>query len=304
LQFTITNRNGGFIMTKYRGFFVWGGGILLILVPFLIFVGTGWPGKENSCLYEKPFDGCFCEEFNKVDVLKGNPGVRQPVNTWFNLYSIATAFLVAWVVYKDREALDSGTPPNLMKSNTLMPDVYIFAVLFLGLGSMWFHASIKQWGGLFDGLSMYIYASFLVWYSWRRLWNCSIFFWIGYPATVIFFTSMHNRIPSFVLILILVIAYVIVEVSIWIRTGRVMQRVEGSTLTPVLWVSAVVAILMATFFWKLSQTGGLLCWPKSAFQAHGLLWHPLAGVMAVLLYFYWRESDDPSAQSDRCLPHS
>jgi hypothetical protein len=115
---------------------------------------------------------------------------------------------------------------------------------------------------------------------------------------------MHNRIPSFSLILMLVVAYVIVEVVIWIRTGTVMNRASGGQLTVVLWVSAVVAILLATFFWKLSQTDGLLCWPTSAFQPHGLLWHPLAGLMAVLLYFYWREADDPSAATDKCLSKS
>jgi len=290
-------------MKLYRGFWFWGIGTVVILLPFFLFVLLGWPGKENPCINEKP-NGCFCEEFTRADVISGKPGVRQPVNTWFNLYSIATAFLVAWFVYSDRKELGEGTPQNLMKSNTLMPDVYIFAVLFLGLGSMWFHASIKEWGGVFDGLSMYIYASFLVWYSWRRLWNCSIFFWVGYPLTVLGFTLMHNRIPSFVLILMLVIAYVIVEVSIWIKTGRVMQRSSTQNVTVVLWVSAVVAILMATFFWKLSQTDGLMCWPKSAFQPHGLLWHPLAGLMAVLLYFYWRESEDPQAAEDKCLPRS
>ena len=41
-------------------------------------------------------------------------------------------------------------------------------------------------------------------------------------------------------------------------------------------------------FWGLSQTGAPLCDPKGGFQPHGLLWHPLAGVMAVFIYFYWR----------------
>jgi hypothetical protein len=164
-------------MTKYRGFIVWGAGIIVVLVPFLIFVKAGWPGQANTCINEKPNDGCFCEEFVRADAISGKPGVRQPVNTWFNLYSIGTAFLVAWFVYADRRDLgESGTPKNLMRSNTWVPDLYIFAVLFLGLGSMWFHASIKQWGGRMDGMSMYIYACFLVWYSWRRLWNCAPFF--------------------------------------------------------------------------------------------------------------------------------
>jgi hypothetical protein len=62
-----------------------------------------------------------------------------------------------------------------------------------------------------------------------------------------------------------------------------------------LWGGAAVAIILATIFWIFSQTGEDLCDPTSFFQPHGLLWHPLAGVMAVLLYFYWR-GDEASAQ--------
>jgi len=50
----------------------------------------------------------------------------------------------------------------------------------------------------------------------------------------------------------------------------------------------IEAIILATIFWVLSQTGKPLCNRDSLFQPHGMLWHPLAGVMAVLLYFYWR----------------
>ena len=31
------------------------------------------------------------------------------------------------------------------------------------------------------------------------------------------------------------------------------------------------------------------CSPHSFFQPHGLLWHTFAGVMALCIYFYWRE---------------
>jgi hypothetical protein len=34
-----------------------------------------------------------------------------------------------------------------------------------------------------------------------------------------------------------------------------------------------------------------MCDPNAFFQPHGMLWHPLAGAMAVLLYFYWREEN-------------
>ena len=155
---------------------------------------------------------------------------------------------------------------------------------------MWFHASLTEWGGLFDGVSMYIYTAFLTFYSIRRFWNSPAFFWIGYGATIGLFVFLHLLLPSFINILILVVAYLGVEVYIWVRTGKVMQGKPG---TIALWVLAVVAMLAATFFWQASRTGSFMCDPNSFFQPHGLLWHPLAGVMAVLMYFYWREADDP-----------
>jgi len=276
-------------MSIYRGFFVWGGGIVLVLGAFLIFVLAGWPGAKNKCVTDTP-NSCYCEAFKLANVKSGAPGVRQGVNTWFNLYSILTSLVVAVVVYVDRKSGATGGP---IRSDSLVPDLYIFAVLFLGLGSMWFHGSLKEWGGVMDLLSMFVYAAFLIFYSIRRLWNADWFFWVFYSVTVILFTVIGAvwdwRYKSLILILILVAAYLVFEVAMWKRSGKIMQ---GRPLTIVLWVMAVVAILTATVFWTLSQTGGPLCDPKSAFQPHGLLWHPLAGVMAVLLYFYWREDAD------------
>ena len=277
-------------MDTYKGFIVWGVSIVFIMTVFLGFVLGGWKGDADDCVKDKP-NTCFCEEFSKKDVDKNAPGVRQPVNTWFNLYAIGTSFLVALFVYLDRKKFSSGGAPNLIRSTSLIADLYIFAVLFLGLGSMWFHASITKWGGILDGVSMYVYASFLAFYTVRRFWDSDLFFWLGYFGTVVLFTILHAvGVPSVINIIVLVVAYIGLEVYIWVRTGKIMQ---GKTGTVVLWICASVSILLATFFWKFSQTGEFMCDPKSFFQPHGLLWHPLAGLMAVLLYFYWRAADDP-----------
>jgi hypothetical protein len=279
----------------YRGFLVWGIGIVVVLGAFLFFVAAGWPGAANNCIYPtqdtppKP-NSCYCEQFDRHAVLGHAGGVRQPVNTWFNLYAIFTGFLVALAVYLDRNAGVGGNP---MRSDGFYPDVYIFAVLFLGLGSMWFHGSLKEWGGVTDLLSMFVYAAYLVFYTVRRLWAADWFFCVFYPVTVVLFTivgALWNwQYQSLVLILILVAAYLVFEIMIWVRTGKIMQ---GKPLGVALWIAAVVCIIAATIFWTLSQTGGPMCDPKSTFQPHGLLWHPLAGAMAVLLYFYWREDED------------
>jgi hypothetical protein len=284
------------MITKYRGFFVWILGTFFILLAFLIFRDLGWGGKPDECIDKKPHDGCYCEEFKRDDVIKDKPGVRQPVNTWSNLYAIITSFIVAFGVYTDRRkyvadyAPDTDNAPNIIGSSSWKPDLYVFAVLFLGLGSMWFHASLKAWGGLLDGVSMYVFASYLVFYSARRFFKCDCVFWLGYLCSILFFTLLSTfGVPSVVNIGILVAAYSVLEFYIWWRTGKVMQ---AKTKTILLWVFAFVAIIAATVFRALSETGEALCDPKSFFQPHGLLWHPLAGVMAVLLYFYWRDADD------------
>jgi hypothetical protein len=277
-------------MGVYRGFIVWGAGILLVLGAFLMFVLVGWPGKVNNCV-DQASNGCYCEAFNLNDAVTGAPGVRQKVNTWFNLYAIGTSFVVALFIFFDRSG--SSSYSNLISSNSLIADLYIFAVLFLGLGSMWFHASIKAWGGVTDQLSMFVFAAFLVFYTILRWWASELFFWIGYLATVAVFTFVAAvwtfKFSSLILILILVAAYAIAE--FWISGSKPFSSWK--------WWSAVGSILAATLFWSLSQTGGPLCDPKSFFQPHGLLWHPLAGVMAVFMYFYWRQDvDTPQAADD------
>ncbi|HEX8368935.1 MAG TPA: hypothetical protein VF604_10375 [Pyrinomonadaceae bacterium] len=282
------------VYTLYRGFFVWILGTFFILFAFLIFRDLGWGGKPDECIDAKPHNGCYCEEFKKDDVIKDKPGVRQPVNTWSNLYAIITSFIVAYFVYTDRkkytnEHSAADTAPNIIGSSSWKADLYIFAVLFLGLGSMWFHASLKEWGGLLDGVSMYVFASYLVFYSARRFFNSDCVFWLGYLCSLLFFTLMSNLgVDSVINIGILVGAYAVLEIYISWRT----KILQGKLKTILLWAFAFVAIIAATIFRGLSETGGSLCFPTSWFQPHGLLWHPLAGVMAVLLYFYWRDADD------------
>lgn len=291
-------------MGAARGFLVWGIGIVVVLGAFLIFVAAGWPGAANNCTQptqDKPPqpNSCYCEEFDQRAVQGHGGGVRQPVNTWGNLYSILTSLLVAVFVYLDRS---SGASANPMRGNGFYPDICIFVVLFLGLGSMWFHGSLKEWGGVTDQLSMFLYASFLVFYTVRRLWAADWFFLVCYSITVLLNTIVGYlwtwEYSSLILILLLVAAYLAFEIVIWVRTKKVMQ---GKPLTIVLWCLSVVCILVATISWAKSQTGKAWCDPKSPFQPHGLLWHPLAGVMATLLYFYWREDEDAATYSPSSL---
>lgn len=156
---------------NYLPFIVFGLSIVVVFGPFLAFVFSGWGGEPNSCLAGGD-DACFCERVDIAKVNAGASGVRQPANNWSNLYALATALIVALGISRDRGALGTGTAMNLIRSRNFLADLYVFAVFFPGFGSMWFHASITQWGGRFDGMSMYVFAGIMavfIYYYWRRV---------------------------------------------------------------------------------------------------------------------------------------
>jgi hypothetical protein len=100
---------------------------------------------------------------------------------------------------------------------------------------------------------------------------------------------------SEILILILVGVYLLFESILWWNDGNDAWYVNwwnhfwfGGDKVSWRWWVGVFSIITAMLFWTFSQTGKVLCSPGSFFQPHGLLWHPLAGVCALFIYFYWK----------------
>ncbi len=256
-----------------------------VLLPFLVFVAAGWPGKADPCVADVRAPGgnsCYCESFNAADI--GKPGVRQPANTWSNLYSLATGAFVGFMIWRNRRRGLAGGA-NRMRSTEIYPLLYLCVLIFLGLGSMWFHASLVGWAGSFDQLSMFAYSLFLVTYTLVRMLDRDWPMYTLYPAAVVLLTLLGMfGVPSFLLIVITVAVYLGLEAWIWFGLGELKVNTRAVLFY---WLPGVGAILAAVVIWILSQTGGALCAPDSALQGHAA-WHLLAGVMAVLLYFYWR----------------
>lgn len=268
--------------------------VLIGLILFLAYV-TGWPATPDSCVAAGQ---CFCEYFDPLDVENGVKGIRQPVNTWSNLYALITAAIVALVLSRDRA---SGATGNVIKSDSPIADGYVFAVLFLGLGSMWFHASMSKYVSWMDGFSMFVFAGYLVFYTLDRMLKNApqlartLVFWIGWPVVAIVMTIIAvSGVDSAILIAILVGIYIVLElIAGWIISGNFFDGWIGWKDVParIYWLCGLGAFGIAFLFWKLSQTGEPLCFPTSWFQPHGLIWHTFSGIMAVLIYFYWRREN-------------
>jgi hypothetical protein len=209
-----------------------------------------------------------------------------------------------------------------MQADGLFPEVYLVVALFLGLGSMWLHASGARHVSWMDGMSMYVFAGFLVFYTLERIFLANgvgkpvrrVFFFIAYPLAVIWFTRIAARgTGSELLIGLLVGVYVVLELMprdvrfwrsgwrywptnfIWLRDGW----------AALYWWVGVGCFGFATLARALSQKeGDPWCSPHSAFQPHGLLWHTFCGVMAVMLYLYWRRENAGDAPATAAAPPS
>lgn len=287
-----------------RPWVAWISAALALMGLFMLFsVDIGWPTVPDSCVAE---NHCYCENFDASLIVRGATGVRQPVNTWSNLYVFLTVPIIAFMISRDRHI---GKPINQMQSNDFFPDLYTVVALFLGLGSMWLHASGAKHVAWMDGMSMYVFAGFLVFYTLDRMLLTSmapmpvrrVLFLIAYPLTVIWFTRIGaGGASSTGLIGGLVGVYVLLELlprdarfwragfcwwpmnMIWLRDGW----------AALFWWLGLGCFGFAALARALSEKEGKpWCNPDSFFQPHGLIWHIFCGIMAVLLYFYWRREN-------------
>lgn len=266
-----------------------------VLLAFFIFMFTGFlHGAPDVCLLTTP-NGCYCEYFDPAKI--GTFGVRQPWNTWSNLMGIVFGSFVAWGAWGVRTRdTDQGRLKNRMRNNykPWYPTVYICVVVFLGLGSMWFHGSIVQWAGFLDLLSMFLFVMFIVYYSLLRcrpgaddssFWE-AIYLMAYLLLTLILTTVVYAaNVDSASAILPLIIFAFGLEVANFFLNPDGRADWQGYLTIGLGALSFVIAMILRAK----SETGGSLCFPHG-FQFHAA-WHWLAGVTSVSFYFYWIRCD-------------
>lgn len=98
----------------------------------------------------------FCEHLK-------TGGVKQPWSTWSDLSFLAAGLWLLWFLHyftsPSTLRLDSAID-NPMISIGWLSVTYGFVAIFMGPPSMWFHASMKEWAGWFDSMSVVIWLSF------------------------------------------------------------------------------------------------------------------------------------------------
>jgi hypothetical protein len=274
--------------------------LLLLLTSAALFAwlaALDWPGAPNACVLE---GDCYCEA--------ARPGwIRQPANTWSCLPGLAVALGIAWHAGRAQSGGRPTRTANRMRTTLFYPALYALVKTYSGLGALFFHASLTDWGGKLDIASMYLFADFWIFYNLTRLLDLSVRrFAVLYGA----FTALM-LIPRVVFsvwgieLFNLLVAGVIAS-ELWIRFPVKLPglplprrlRVERRWL----WV-ALASYLPALVIWELTgHRGRALCDPHSLLQGHAV-WHVLTGIPPLCVYLYFVRGDlgefTPVACSDR-----
>jgi Ceramidase len=223
---------------------------------------------------------CFCENLR--------PGtIRQPINTWSNFSFVLVGLLILALADQDfKRDRAGGRPPNLIRSHRSYPRVYGLAVIAIGFGSLFYHASLTFVGQWLDVASMYLLGTFMVLYNLARLRPIGRRAFVGryllFNGVLGFSLVQWPELRRYLFFGLMVVALVIEAII----HRRLRPRIKTA------WIfAALLSMSLAWIIWVLDLNGGL-CVPQSLLQGHAV-WHGLTALAAGLLYLYYRSEDQP-----------
>ncbi len=268
-----------------------------------------WPGDPHHCavVYNQfgPTNAaqdphqCFCENFDLEKVKAGAWGVRQHANTWSNLFPLLIGLILAWKSGADRASGRLVESSRARPWGGGYPLIMTLIVGFMAPGSMYFHASLTEWGGWTDSMSMYMFVYFLFVYGVlvRRskkehsglYFRFFVLFVLGVGASMFVLVMTDLYVKGYGLLLLWpAVVFAVSELVQWFIYRRDARW---------FW-AALVAQGLALVIWRASVDNGRpLCigddvfGPESWLQAHGL-WHVLANIVALFLFLHFRSERD------------
>jgi hypothetical protein len=252
----------------------------------------------------------YCEK------IQPNSGVRQPWATWSDLSFVAAGLWILWLFkFFDRvsDSTRAGTwlvpitADNPMVQIGSLSVIYGLIVIFMGPPSMWFHASMREWAGWFDSMSVVIWLFFnavYVWYSicgamWGRgrawAWTRPLTIICIWASGVVMFGIIGWMFPDKRLI------FYFISGGLWGLGEAIYLLISGVALGIQYkrngWIFFVNFLLLAAtmtiwIFWNPGIVPASWCISNEAFPGHALF-HILASISTVVTYFSFASEAPP-----------
>jgi dihydroceramidase len=215
-------------------------------------------------------DACFCEAIR-------DGAIRQPANTWSCLAFVLVGAMVI------RRTFDGSSPRggSLIETRTIYGLLYGAALILIGFGSGFYHASLSFAGQFADVFGMYLLGTFILLYNLARLGRiaereiAAPYVALNAVLALLLYTLPEIRRYAFALLLIVALA---LEFRARKRSGAIA---DGRFLRMAL---GAIAAGFAIWIGDVTRT---VCAPTSLVQGHAV-WHVAGAVSAWCLYRYYR----------------
>lgn len=240
--------------------------------------------RPDECLETAPGEAentCYCERLR--------PGmIKQPSNTWSNLGFVFVGLILLASLPAAVEA--SGRDP--MEERTFYAVLYGCVVIFLGPGSMFFHASMKKWGGWIDNFSMLLYTAFLLVYDFTGIVNGGktlfvilylvLVVGLGVLSWFVAHTPFRGFSTGSLAFGAMAVLWAVLQFFAILGIGGI-DRENGPAI--LLFIAGAIVFGVAFLIQQRSQTGRPWCQPDAVVQGHAI-WHLLTAATTVILFFY------------------
>jgi len=226
----------------------------------LQFLPAPWAGwARDGC----EVANCYCE------TLRPESFVIQPIATYSNLAFVLVGLLILF------------SPPTGFPHRV----TYGAALIAIGFGSGFYHASLTRAGEWFDLVGIYVLVGLMVMGNLARLRPLSTMQFLGVYLAIIIFGGVQMAVaPQFQQVMFggLIVAALALEFLAWRKPSGPRRFL----------LAGLGVFALGVAVWVLD--GRLLpCQPDGFFQWHAV-WHTLAAVAAGLLFLYYRAASTPN----------
>jgi len=261
-----------FIITFFIGFFLW--------LIYKIGGNVDWESVLTPTVNQ------FCE----VD--EGG-AIRQPINTFTNLFYIFIGFVILQLGIYD---LHDPKPHNFLVRFPLFSIVLGCCAVYVGLGSCFYHASLTELSKRIDGSGVMACFILPLWYSGFRLWGH-----INMKRSIQFILRTYQGvILSFLILNTLLFAFKAPhrEISIIIVPTTLLILLYTNLKYKLkfkykyLWL-AMMSIVSGKIVWML-DINHIIC-ASGWIQLHAI-WHILSALSLIFIYLFFRTEVRPQIQ--------
>ena len=211
--------------------------------------------------------GCWCE------APRIGEWILEPVNTWTNLsFVFFGIFILQRALVKKRA--------DHVLTNHFYTTVFGLGMIFLGLGSGFFHASRTFLGEWIDILGMYIVSMYFLLYNFVRTKHLdNQKFLTLYLTGLTIGGAIIYFFPRFAIVFFgMQLAFIFIHCL-------VIQRKFNHHVQMKFFYWAAGLFIVAMTSWILDRTR-VVCFPYANMNGHGI-WHLLNGVVAYLVYRFF-----------------